>query len=227
MTVGHALLAFTVAAGLLTITPGLDSALVLRTAAVEGPRRAMMAGAGVCLGLLTWGFDRYRSSSQRFASRLQRARDFRGLLPDFSRNENFPWAAFFLFRARAGTESAPSGEGQCHGTALVRSWVSDEYPEPESRSLLHNVPSPIHSKRCCRHAVQYASRGNSGDAGNYVVLDFDSCDAVAFYVASAPESPQGSRSNDWRGACELWPNTDSGHSPLRLFAPGESLGFMR
>jgi len=56
MTVGHALLAFTVAAGLLTITSGPDTALVLRTAAVEGPRRAMMAGAGVCLGLLTRGF---------------------------------------------------------------------------------------------------------------------------------------------------------------------------
>ena len=50
-----ALLAFTLAAGLLTITPGLDTALVLRTAAVEGPRRAMLAGAGICLGCLTWG----------------------------------------------------------------------------------------------------------------------------------------------------------------------------
>ena len=55
MTVGHALAAFTVAAGLLTITPGLDTALVLRTAALEGPKRAMLAGAGICLGCLTWG----------------------------------------------------------------------------------------------------------------------------------------------------------------------------
>lgn len=51
----HSLIAFTLAAGLLTITPGLDTALVLRTAAVEGPRRAMLAGAGICLGCLTWG----------------------------------------------------------------------------------------------------------------------------------------------------------------------------
>src|SRR5438552_428190 len=55
MTVGHALVAFTAAAGLLTITPGLDTALVLRTAAVEGSRRAMLAGAGICVGCLTWG----------------------------------------------------------------------------------------------------------------------------------------------------------------------------
>ena len=55
MTIEHALLEFTAAAGLLTITPGLDTALVLRTAAVEGRRRALLAGAGICLGLLTWG----------------------------------------------------------------------------------------------------------------------------------------------------------------------------
>jgi len=55
MTPGYSIEAFTLAAGLLTITPGLDTALVLRTAAVEGPRRAMFAAAGITLGVLTWG----------------------------------------------------------------------------------------------------------------------------------------------------------------------------
>lgn len=50
-----ALLAFCVAAGLLTLTPGLDTALVLRTASVEGARPAMAAGAGVVTGVLAWG----------------------------------------------------------------------------------------------------------------------------------------------------------------------------
>jgi threonine/homoserine/homoserine lactone efflux protein len=54
MTVTQALIAFNLAAGLLTITPGLDTALVLRTAAVEGPRRAIFAGLGICSGLLVW-----------------------------------------------------------------------------------------------------------------------------------------------------------------------------
>lgn len=54
MTTSHALIAFTIAAALLTITPGLDTALVLRTSAVEGPRRAILAGAGICCGLYIW-----------------------------------------------------------------------------------------------------------------------------------------------------------------------------
>jgi threonine/homoserine/homoserine lactone efflux protein len=55
MTVGQALLSFSLAAGLLTITPGLDTALVLRTAAVEGGKQAFLAGVGICFGCLLWG----------------------------------------------------------------------------------------------------------------------------------------------------------------------------
>ena len=50
-----ALLAFSLAAALLTLTPGLDTALVLRTATVEGGREAMKTGAGVVTGVLAWG----------------------------------------------------------------------------------------------------------------------------------------------------------------------------
>ncbi len=55
MTVAQALAAYVVAAGLLTITPGLDTALVLRTAAVEGPKRAILAAIGIGVGCLVWG----------------------------------------------------------------------------------------------------------------------------------------------------------------------------
>jgi threonine/homoserine/homoserine lactone efflux protein len=55
MSAEQALLSFTLAAGLLTITPGLDTALVLRTAAVEGGKQAMLAGIGICSGCLLWG----------------------------------------------------------------------------------------------------------------------------------------------------------------------------
>ena len=55
MSVETALIAFVAAASLLTITPGLDTAMVLRTAAVEGPRTAALAALGIILGCLAWG----------------------------------------------------------------------------------------------------------------------------------------------------------------------------
>src|ERR1700733_3347668 len=55
LTISHALFAFTLAAALMTMIPGLDTALILRTAAVEGPRRAVLTGLGIGCGCLTWG----------------------------------------------------------------------------------------------------------------------------------------------------------------------------
>jgi threonine/homoserine/homoserine lactone efflux protein len=55
VSIVQALIAFTAAATLLTLTPGLDTAIVLRTAAVEGPRKAAAAALGVVTGCLTWG----------------------------------------------------------------------------------------------------------------------------------------------------------------------------
>lgn len=72
MTTAHALMAFTAAAGLLTITPGLDTALVLRTAAVDGGRRALMAAVGVCLGCIVWGLKRFSSPDRWQTQTLHR-----------------------------------------------------------------------------------------------------------------------------------------------------------
>jgi threonine/homoserine/homoserine lactone efflux protein len=65
------LTAYVVAATLLTVTPGLDTALVLRTAASGSPRRAFLAGLGVVTGCLGWatlvafGLGALLSASQR------------------------------------------------------------------------------------------------------------------------------------------------------------------
>jgi threonine/homoserine/homoserine lactone efflux protein len=55
MTLDSSLVTFALAAAVLTITPGLDTALVLRTAAIEGSRRGMIAAFGVGTGCLVWG----------------------------------------------------------------------------------------------------------------------------------------------------------------------------
>ena len=55
MSITTALIAYIAAAALLTVTPGLDTAIVLRTAAVEGPRRSALAALGVICGCLVWG----------------------------------------------------------------------------------------------------------------------------------------------------------------------------
>jgi threonine/homoserine/homoserine lactone efflux protein len=56
MGLEQSLIAFSVAAALLTIAPGPDTFLVLRNAFAGGARQAMAAGLGVGLGLLCWGF---------------------------------------------------------------------------------------------------------------------------------------------------------------------------
>ncbi|AOM41492.1 LysE family translocator [Xenorhabdus hominickii] len=55
MTVVDSLLAFVVAATLLTLTPGLDTALVLRTATAEGGKKAFHAALGINAGCFIWG----------------------------------------------------------------------------------------------------------------------------------------------------------------------------
>lgn len=46
---------FAIAAGLLTLIPGPDTLLTLRTALAAGRARALSAAAGICTALLGWG----------------------------------------------------------------------------------------------------------------------------------------------------------------------------
>src|SRR3954468_4355441 len=49
-----ALLSFAATGALITISPGPDSLLVLRTSLAAGPKSAAMAAAGICAGLSGW-----------------------------------------------------------------------------------------------------------------------------------------------------------------------------
>lgn len=55
MSVLSAVLGFTVVAALLTITPGIDTALVLRSSLAQSRRQAFATATGVCCGVFVWG----------------------------------------------------------------------------------------------------------------------------------------------------------------------------
>jgi threonine/homoserine/homoserine lactone efflux protein len=55
MTVYSALISFAVVAGLLTIIPGIDTALVVRAAVSEGRRAGFVTALGIGSGTLVWG----------------------------------------------------------------------------------------------------------------------------------------------------------------------------
>ena len=55
VSTGAAVLSFAVVAGVLTVTPGLDTALVLRAALTRSRREAFATAAGIVAGLLVWG----------------------------------------------------------------------------------------------------------------------------------------------------------------------------
>ena len=55
MDLGAPILAFTAAAAILTVTPGADTAMVLRSAALSGTRNAAATAIGIGLGCLVWG----------------------------------------------------------------------------------------------------------------------------------------------------------------------------
>ncbi len=48
-------LAFAVVAALLTITPGIDTALVIRNTLQDGRRVGLQTSMGICCGLIVWG----------------------------------------------------------------------------------------------------------------------------------------------------------------------------
>ncbi|WP_298037298.1 LysE family translocator [uncultured Microbacterium sp.] len=55
MTIGEAILGFTVVAAMLTVIPGLDTTLVLRSALVRGRADAFATALGIVSAVLLWG----------------------------------------------------------------------------------------------------------------------------------------------------------------------------
>jgi threonine/homoserine/homoserine lactone efflux protein len=104
-------LAFTLAATLLTITPGLDTMLVMRTSVRSGGRAGLVAGAGITLGVYAWGAaTAFGLSALLLASRLA----FDGLRV-LGAAYLFTVGARMLWRARRGA-GAQSVEAKATAT---------------------------------------------------------------------------------------------------------------
>jgi threonine/homoserine/homoserine lactone efflux protein len=68
VTVLSALLGFGVVAALLTIVPGVDTALIIRSAASRGRRYAASVTLGILTGCLLWGFAAAEGASALLAA---------------------------------------------------------------------------------------------------------------------------------------------------------------
>ncbi|MCQ4251482.1 LysE family translocator [Pseudomonas stutzeri] len=114
------LLAFIAAASLLTVTPGVDTAIVLRTATLEGRRQAVLAGAGICLGCLAWGV----AVSLGLGALLQ-ASELAYTVVKFAGAAYLIWlGSRLLFRPRASfdkgaSEGTPTGNVQAFWRGLL------------------------------------------------------------------------------------------------------------
>ncbi len=114
------LLAFIAAASLLTVTPGVDTAIVLRTATLEGRRQAALAGAGICLGCLAWGV----AVSLGLGALLQ-ASELAYTVVKFAGAAYLIWlGSRLLFRPRASFDTGTGTSGG-HGQAFWRGLLTN------------------------------------------------------------------------------------------------------
>jgi len=117
----HLLLAFISAAFLLTVTPGVDTAIVLRAATVDGRRQALMASLGIALGCLIWGV-----AVSLGLGALLRASEVAYTLVKFAGALYLVWlGARLLLKPRATLESTAGEAYSRSGDAFWRGFLTN------------------------------------------------------------------------------------------------------
>ncbi|WP_214415732.1 LysE family translocator [Sphaerisporangium fuscum] len=112
------LASFAVVAGLMTIVPGLDTALVLRSAVSRGRRQAFATALGVNTGVLVWG-----AAAAVGVSALLTASELAYTVLRFAGAAYMVWfGASMLWRARRGGEEAENGQEPASAGA-GRAWM--------------------------------------------------------------------------------------------------------
>ena len=134
VTVLSALAAFAVLAAVLTVIPGLDTALVIRSAIRYGRSAGFVTAAGICTGALAWGV----AAAVGVSALLTVSRLGYDLLRTAGAIYLVGLGAVMLWRTRraASTRRAP---------AMVTAATADRQPRPGglwTRGLLTNLLNP-------------------------------------------------------------------------------------
>jgi threonine/homoserine/homoserine lactone efflux protein len=127
VTLAQSLLGFTLLAVVVTVTPGLDTVLVLRQALRSGRRTAFAAAAGICVGALVWGVAAAAGVAALFVASQVAYTALR-------------WAgvAFLLYLAWGYLRSAARGEV----SADLTSGTVDSVREAFAKGLLTDLLNP-------------------------------------------------------------------------------------
>lgn len=132
MSLLAAVLGFAAVAGLLTIVPGLDTALVLRAAITQGRRQAFATALGINTGALLWG-----AGAAVGVSVLLTASTLAYTCVRITGAAYMMWLGSKLLRSaltrRAGAPESPSTSSSRPSTSAWRFW---------QRGLLTNLLNP-------------------------------------------------------------------------------------
>jgi threonine/homoserine/homoserine lactone efflux protein len=219
VTPAQSIAEFTLAAGLLTLVPGLDTALVVRTSASEGAGRGMLAGAGICLGLLVWG----AASSAGLGALLAALAAAYNVLRIAGAVYLIYLGAVMLWRARAGVH-VPAGEPGSPAPDRRTNWffrgLMTNLLNPKVGSFLHGISAAIRSARSIGHGLQRPARSHPRRRRPSVVLRAHAGHAVCHCLAAKHHATHRDRPRHRRGPDRLWREVAGGTAQLDLRAEG-------
>jgi threonine/homoserine/homoserine lactone efflux protein len=119
MTIADALLQFALVAALLTVIPGMDTVLVLRTAISRGHAPAFATAAGICTGTVAWGL-----AAAVGASALLAASEAAFTALKIAGAAYMAWLGITMFLKSFTTGAAPAAEAAAGTGSVRRNWLT-------------------------------------------------------------------------------------------------------
>ena len=173
MTIVHSIIAFSIAAGLLTILPGPDTAVVLTTAIRAGHRAARRAALGIGAGLVAWGFAAALGLSAVLHATAELYSVFTSLC-----------AAYLIFLAVQTFHSAcrrlPSGS--IDPTEITRSALPMRFGWGFRRAFVTAILNPKLGVFFVAFLPQFIPRGSSPMAMTLVLSTVQAVEALTWYL---------------------------------------------